>query len=175
MRGRLLSSRSWALALCGLVTAAGFAGCGDDADASGTAGKKVEVLNVASLGGDLSGLTVQKEDVAGNIAKVDAAFVDGVALYSLRADNLVQATLQVSRFIAEGDPGEEKFRDSVINQIGATKPRPFRLGSHTVYLTTGTKQSIAVWFRERYMFILASRSDYDEPRTLLRQALELKP
>ena len=45
----------------------------------------------------------------------------------------------------------------------------------TVYLTTGTKQSIGVWFKDRYLFVLATRADYDEPRTLLRKALEIKP
>ena len=50
-----------------------------------------------------------------------------------------------------------------------------RLGASTVYLTTGTKQSIAVWFKGRYLFVLATRADYDEPRTLLRKALEIQP
>ncbi|MGH9040257.1 MAG: hypothetical protein ACRDZ3_08500, partial [Acidimicrobiia bacterium] len=63
----------------------------------------------------------------------------------------------------------------VVNQIGSARPRTFRLGKRTVYLTTGTKQSIAVWFKGPHMFVLASRSDYDQPRSLLRAVLEIKP
>ncbi len=158
-----------------VLALAGLAGCGSDSSAEGTAGKKVEVLGVSSLGSELSGLAVQKEDVAPNVSRVDDAFIDGLGLYSLRSDELVQATLQVSRFNSEAHPEKKEFRQAVVNQIGATSPRPFRLGKRTVYLTTGTKQSIAVWFSGRHMFVLASRSDYDEPRTLLRKALELKP
>ena len=57
----------------------------------------------------------------------------------------------------------------------SSAPRTERLGTDTVYLTTGTKQSIAVWFKDRYLFVLATRADYDEPRTLLRKALEIQP
>ena len=42
-------------------------------------------------------------------------------------------------------------------------------------ITTGTKQSIAMWFKGRYLFVLSTRADYDEPRTLLRKALEITP
>lgn len=170
-----MSRRVAALALSGVLALGGLAGCGDDASAEGTSGRKVKVLDVSSLGSELSGLTVQKEDVARNISGIDGAFIDGLALYSLRSDDLVQATLQVSRFSKEARPEKQEFRQSVVNQIGSTTPRPFRLGARTVYLTTGTKQSIAVWFAGRHLFVLASRSDYEEPRTLLRRALELKP
>ncbi|HEY3241567.1 MAG TPA: hypothetical protein VGL92_18545, partial [Acidimicrobiia bacterium] len=104
-----------------------------------------------------------------------------LGLWSLRTassesgGDLVQATLQVSRFAEGARSQESDFRQSVVNQIGSARPRTFRLGKRTVYLTTGTKQSIAVWFQGRYLFVLASRSDYDEPRTLLRAALEIKP
>jgi hypothetical protein len=106
---------------------------------------------------------------------VPKAFVDSLALYSLRHNDLVMATLQVSRFNDGADIGAEKFRQTVVNQIGSSAPRTVRLGGETVYLTTGTKQSIGVWFKGRYLFVLATRGDYDEPRTLLRRALEIQP
>ena len=151
--------------------------CGrsDASEAKGTAGKAVASLEPGSIPAELLGLTVQKEDVAGTVAQVDSAFIDGLGLYSLRDDDLVQATLQVSRFNKEADTGSSEFRQAIVNQIGSARPRAYRLGSRTVYLTTGTKQSIAIWFTGRYMFVLASRSDYDQPRTLLRRALELEP
>ena len=153
-----------------------LAGCTrSDAQVAPTAGKNVKALELKGLPAELAGLTVERENVSGSLAKVDSAFIDGLALYSLRRDDLVQATLQVSRFNAGADPTSRKFRQTVVNQIGSSTPRAFRLGRRTAYLTTGTKQSIAVWFSGRYLFVLASRADYDEPRTLLRQALELRP
>ncbi|MGH8972891.1 MAG: hypothetical protein ACRD0C_06770 [Acidimicrobiia bacterium] len=157
-----------------LATAA-LAGCGrSDAAVDPVAGKKVKVLELPSLPAEILGLAVQKEDVAGSVAKVDSTFIDALGLWSLRSDDLVQATLQISRFSDGARFTESDFRQSVVNQIGSARPRTFRLGTRTVYLTTGTKQSIAVWFKGPHLFVLASRSDYDEPRTLLREVLEIK-
>ena len=159
------------------AVAALLAGCGrsEAARTEPTPGKAVKALELPGLPGELLGLKVAREDVAEPVSRVDSTFIDGLALYSLRSDDLVQATLQVSRFNEGADPGSKRFREAVVNQIGASKPRAFRVGSRTVYLTTGTKQSIAVWFSGRHLFVLASRADYDEPRTLLRRALELQP
>jgi hypothetical protein len=168
---RRLLSMAVALALAGAV----LAGCGrSDAAVDPVAGKKVKVLELSSLPAEILGLAVQKEDVAGSVAKVNSTFIEALGLWSLRSDDLVQATLQVSRFSEGARYNKSDFRSSVVNQIGSARPRTFRLGTRTVYLTTGTKQSIAVWFKGAYLFVLASRSDYDEPRTLLRAALEIK-
>jgi hypothetical protein len=174
--------RPFSLLLVIAVAAGALAGCGrSDAAVDPVAGKKVKVLELASLPTEILGLAVRKEDVAGNVAKVSSTFIDGLGLWSLRTASsdsgadLVQATLQVSRFSAGARFEEPDFRQSVVNQIGSARPRTFRLGSRTVYLTTGTKQSIAVWFKGRHLFVLASRSDYDQPRTLLREVLEIKP
>jgi hypothetical protein len=175
--------RPGAVLAAAAVVAALFCGCGrsDAARAQPTPGKAVKTLELPGLPADLLGLKVAREDVSEPVSRVDSAFIDGLALYSLRTapsgngGDLVQATLQVSRFNPGADPTSKKFRETVVNQVGSSKPRAFRLGNRTVYLTTGTKQSIAVWFTGRYMFVLASRADYDQPRTLLRQALELRP
>ena len=169
---RVVLSLLAGLAVAGLLSACGRS---DAFPSAATPGKAVQALDLAGLPSDLLGLAVKKEDVAEPVSKVPATFIDGLALYSLRHNELVQATLQVTRFNHSADVGSEKFRLSVVNQIGSSTPRPFRLGGRTVYLTTGTKQSIAVWFSGRYMLLLASRADYDEPRTLLRKALELQP
>ncbi len=153
-----------------------LAGCGrSDAAVDPVAGKKVKVLELSSLPPEVLGLAVQREDVAGSVAKVSSTFIDALGLWSLRSDDLVQATLQVSRFSEGARVEEADFRQSVVNQIGSARPRTFRLGKRTVYLTTGTKQSLAVWFKGAYLFVLASRSDYDQPRTLLREVLEIEP
>jgi len=171
---------SWGLRLrcLGAVMAAAvaLAGCArSDASVEPTPGQAVKALEISNLPADLLGLKLAPEDVTEDLAKVPAAYIDAMSLYSLRKDDLVMATLQVSRFNDGADVKAEKFRQTVVNQIGSTAPRTVRLGGETVYLTTGTKQSIGVWFKDRHLFVLATRADYDEPRTLLRKALEVKP
>lgn len=159
-----------------VVGALVLAGCArSDAAAEPTPGGQIQTLSIPTLPADLLGLQIAPEDVAEELGKVPSAFIDALSLYSLRKDDLVMATLQVSRFNDGADHGSEKFRQTVVNQIGSSAPRTVRLGPHTVYLTTGTKQSIGVWFKGRHLFVLASRADFDEPRTLLRQALEIEP
>ena len=173
-----MTTRGLRLRPLGAVVAAtlALAGCArSDASVAPTPGKAVKALEIPNLPADLLGLKLAKEDVSQDLAKVPKAFVDSLALYSLRHNDLVMATLQVSRFNDGADIGAEKFRQTVVNQIGSSAPRTVRLGGETVYLTTGTKQSIGVWFKGRYLFVLATRGDYDEPRTLLRKALEIQP
>lgn len=158
------------------VAALALAGCTrSGASVAPTPGKAVTALEVPNLPPDLLGLKLAPEDVSEDLAKVPSAFIDALSLYSLRHNDLVMATLQVSRFNDGADVKAEKFRQTVVNQIGSSAPRTLRLGGETVYLTTGTKQSIGVWFKDRYLFVLATRADYDEPRTLLRKALEIQP
>jgi hypothetical protein len=158
------------------LAALALAGCTrSDASVAPTPGKAVKTLDLPNLPPDLLGLKLAREDVSDDLAKVPKAFIDSLSLFSLRHNDLVMATLQVSRFNDGADVNAQKFRQTVVNQIGSSAPRTERLGAETVYLTTGTKQSIAVWFKDRYLFVLATRADYDEPRTLLRQALEIKP
>ena len=175
-----MSRRPYSILL--VLALVALAGCGrSDAAVDPVAGKEVKVLEMDSLPTEILGLAVQKEDVAGSVAKVSSTFIDGLGLWSLRTassesgGDLVQATLQISRFSEGARVDESEFRQSVVNQIGSARPRTFRLGQRTVYLTTGTKQSIAVWFKGRHLFVLASRSDYDQPRTLLRETLEIEP
>jgi len=159
-----------------VVAALALAGCTrSDASVAPTPGKAVKTLDIPNLPPNLLGLKIAPENVSDDLAKVPKAFVDALSLYSLRHNDLVMATLQVSRFSAGADAKADKFRQTVVNQIGSSAPRTVRLGASTVYLTTGTKQSIAVWFKDRYLFVLATRADYDEPRTLLRKALEIQP
>jgi hypothetical protein len=101
--------------------------------------------------------------------------VDSVGLYSFREGDLLQATLQVSRFNSKADVRSAKFRQTLLSQIGGSLPKRVTMGEDTVYLTSGTKQIIAVWFRGRNLLVLAVREDYAQPRALLRAALELQP
>ena len=155
--------------------------CSDDDDGAAFADQSLAGEDIEQVEGDLLpseflGLKVAKEDVSGALATSKRSYVDATTLYSLRTeDDLLQATLQVSRFTPKSEYESRPFRNSLLNQIGGSRPRSVRVGDDTVYLTTGTKQQLAVWFRGRYMLILATREDYPTPRTLIREALAVKP
>lgn len=158
------------------VTVVLASGCGTpDISGKGTSGSDITPLAADLLPSELLGLTVQAEDISGTIASEQQTYVDATTLYSLRSDDLLQATLQVSRFNADADVESSKFRNSLLNQIGGSRPRPVRLGKETVYLTSGTKQQLSIWFRGEHLLILATREDYPMPKSLLRRALEVQP
>jgi hypothetical protein len=157
-----------------LVALSLAAACGSASSAEEFAAKEVETFGADLLPSTLLDLNVKVEEVA-RTDSVKAPFVDGIGLYSLRDGELLQGTLQVSRFAEAAEPESARFRQSVVAQIGSTVPKAYRMGSETVYLTTGKRQSIAVWFRDRHFFVLSTRDQYDTPRALLRAALEVEP
>jgi hypothetical protein len=162
-------SRSLVAVVAAFMALAGAA-CGE--------GGGTEETRVAQLKTDIPDrvldLIVKNESIA-SVQATERPYVDGVALYSLRDEELLQATLQVSRFNDDADPQSARFRGSVINQIGSSVPKAFRMGGNTVWLTTGRRQGLAVWFRDRHLFILSTRDEYEQPRRLLRQLLAVQP
>ena len=174
-RGRSTS----ALIAVALPLALLTAGCGDGGkqrDLQGVAGQAVKPVAMA-LPPAVLGLKVAKEDVTKPVKEVAKTYVESLSMYSFRRDDLLQATLQVSRIsaTAKGDTSSSSFRSAVVNQLGGSTPQQVQLGDTTVYLTSGTDQRLAVWFRDRYFFVLASRNDFDQPRTLLRSVLDVQP
>jgi hypothetical protein len=136
----------------------------------------VRQLELPQLGEHVLDLSVQSETARVKALKgVSRPYVDSIGLFSLRSGEQLEATLQVSRFTKRADTKSAKFRDSVIRQIGSTEPEQFRMGDRRVWLTTGRRQSVAVWFNDAYLYILSVRDDYAQPRTLLRTVLEVKP
>lgn len=153
----------------------GGCGTGEDALAGATPSKEIKQLDAGVAPAELLGLTVVREDQAATIAKAERSYIDGVALFSLREGPLLQATLQISRFNDSADYRSSGFRQSLLSQIGGSRPKPVRMGEKTVYLTSGTKQRISVWFEGRHLLILSTREEFAQPRTLLREALEIQP
>lgn len=158
--------------LTGLV-ALTFAACGGDGET--TAATKIEVLPKDLLPASMAGLRVQSEDIEGTVKGAKRqSYLDSAGLYSFRTDDdLLQATLQVSRFDEEARFKDREFRQSVLLQIGSTVPRAFRMGDQTVYLSTGKSQNVVIWFKDEYLFVLSSREAFGRPRTLLREAIDL--
>lgn len=155
-----------------LVTGVALTGaaCGAEPAASGAA--KVEPLEASAVPADLLELKVAPEEIGG-ATEVKNPFVEAVGLYSLREGELLQGTLQVSRFSEDADSETSRFRQSVVQQIGSTVPKAYRMGDQTVYLTSGKRQSIAVWFEDRHFYVLSTRDEFPRPRALLRAALEI--
>ena len=74
----------------------------------------------------------------------------------------------------DADTNDERFRLAVVNQIGSTEPKAFRMGTETVYLTASKRQSVAVHFGERSFTVLSTLETYESSRSLLREVLELE-
>ncbi len=168
-RSRLTTLAALALAVVALATSGA---CGGGGTPKGQA-TEVKALQGVTVPNPLLDLATKPEDVS-VVEGTKRPFVEAVGLYSLRRDDLLQATLQVSRFTKQSKATTPKFRNSVVTQIGSTTPRQFRMGDQRVYLTSGRRQSVAVWWKDRYLFILSTREDYETPRALLRSALEIK-
>jgi len=163
MRGRAVAA---AVALA--VTLAACGGGGDDETTA------IATLPDDTLPASILGLTVEAEDVSERIEGADRSYVEAAGLYSLREGERLQATLQVTRLNDEADTGDERFRLAIVNQIGSTEPKAFRMGEDTVYLTASKRQSVAVHFSERTFVVLSTLETYESSRSLLREVLELE-
>lgn len=161
-----------------VVTASVLAACGGGAPNSkfrGTAGTKIQSAAAVAVPSEVLGLAVKPEDITKTVSNAQRAYIDSLALYGMRSDNLLQATLQVSRFNADAKYQTDRFRLAVVNQVGSRRPTALTVQDQPVYLTAGNRQRIYVWFKGRYFFVLASREDFGSPRALLRTLLEIKP
>lgn len=155
-----------------LVAAAFLGACGSSG-AEEAKGRKLKQLPGNLLPADLLGLEVRRESITANVKEQTQSYLDSVGLYSMRKGDLLQATLQVSRFAKGVDHRKRDFRQAIITQIGTTVPKSVRMGKHTVYLTTGKQQNVVIWFKENYTFVLTTREEYEQPRGLLREILEI--
>jgi hypothetical protein len=152
-----------------------LAACSGGDGPTGVAGKRITSLPQDVVPPTVLGLTVGKEDVSKALAGSQRNYVDAVSVYSFRKGDLLQATLQVSRFIDEARYTSADFRQSLLTRLGGAEAQPVRLGGDNVYLTSGNRQRLAAWFRDRYMFVLTIREDFDRPRTLMREVLQVRP
>lgn len=165
-----------AFVLALLVLATSVA-CGDATPEIEAVAARDDIMQLKSdlVPAEILGLKVEAEDLGTELKRARPSYVEGVRLFSLRAKKLLVATLQVSLLREESDWRSSSFRRAVVNQIGGSAPKSQRMSGMTVWLTTGTKQRISIWFKERYLFVMSVREDFDRPRTLLRTALEIDP
>ena len=148
-----------------------LAGCGGGAKAD--EGRAVRELSGEFLPSRLLNLTVEQEDLSEGVKDQRRTYLDSLGLYSIRKDELLQATLQVSKFTEDTKYKKATFRQAILEQIGTTVPREFRMAKQTVYLTTGKRQNVVIWFEGRYLFVLSTREEFPQARALLRALLDM--
>jgi hypothetical protein len=123
-----------------------------------------------------AGLNVTPEDVSALEKKVaKTSYVSSTRLWGLRAGDRLKATLQVSTFVPDSDPTNEKFQRTIVALIAESSWRPRMLEGTRVYVTAANQQPEYIWFRDSSLFVLAVAVDHPAPRSILRQALELRP
>lgn len=167
-------TRPFSVLVAVVVLAVGAAGCGERAADVGQEGKAIKAIDAGVVPAQLLGLTVNQEPAEEYVADIDRSYLERFGLYSLRRGDVLEATLQLSKFGEDADYDKPEFRATVVGRIGKSNAQLLRMGDTEVYMTTGTKQQIAVWFRGPHMAVLSMRDQYPTPRTLLRQALAVK-
>lgn len=154
----------------------GASACGGADTATKAAEARVIVpLEASPVPPTLNGLKVTEEDVAESLEGAKRPYLEAATLYSLREGAALQATLQVGRFAPDAKYKESDFRLALANRVGNGSASDFRMGKDKVWLSSGDRQSIAIWFSKDYVFILSTREEYLGSRTLLREALGIKP
>lgn len=121
----------------------------------------------------LVGLKVAAERIGKGLDAVDRPYVDTVAVFSLREDELLRANLQVNRFNRAARPEDRSFRETIVATIGGTTPLALRVDDKLVYTTSSGKQTVFTWFTGKAMFVLAVQQEFPFPRTLLRRVIGL--
>jgi hypothetical protein len=147
--------------------------CGNSPKPAAIAGGKVTLLAKPAPPDHLLGLTVHPEDMTHQMQAIPLTYVESTALYSLRRDDVVQGTLQVSRFNGESAYQNDKFRQAFLVQLSGTAPQAYKLAGQTVYQTNSLRQRLAVWFEGQNVYVLSTRDEFDHPRDLIRAALAL--
>lgn len=159
------------VAIClGLVMGA----CDRGSSSSGGSGGSEVATGGVQLPRQILGLQVAAEDVAKEFEKTKLSYVDSVGLFSMRENDLVRATLQVSRFNRLANPDSQSFRGLIINRLGTARAEILQVGNTDVYVTSGTDQQIFAWFEGRGFYILTTHRDYEFPRTLVRRVIDTK-
>lgn len=171
----MISTRLLAAGVAGAILLAA-SGCGGTDAATAAADERVIAPLVASpVPPSLNGLTVAEEDIAETLAGAKRPYLEAAALYSLREGEALQATLQVGSFIPEPRYRTDAFHQTLADRIADGRAPKVRMGDDAVWLTSGDRQSVAIWFRGDYMFVLSARDEYTGARTLLREALGIAP
>jgi hypothetical protein len=143
--------------------------CGSNRPVGGKA-SQVKLLPASLLPATLAGLAVHAEDVQASLKTSSRTYADGIALFSLRKDGLIQATMQVTHLRTDARLGDSGFERGVAQLVGSGSGTPIRVGERQVYGSTANTGSQNVWFAGRYLFVLTIRKTYVKPREVIEAA-----
>lgn len=168
-----LTARARAVFACAAAVAFLLSSCAsEEAGTSQVAVRRASpTINFPS---QILGLSVTTEDVAKKVSEAKRPYLDSLAVVGMRDGELLRATLQVGRFNSLARPGSQRFRQRVIGQVGSKRPVTARVEKTTVYITSGNKQNIFIWFEGKGFYVLNTHSEYLFPRTLLRRILRIE-
>jgi hypothetical protein len=161
----------------GLLVVAGLtlSSCGPtDPAVKRAEAREIKALDAPGVPGTLHGLRVKRENVKDALESAQRPYLESLALFSLRDGDRLMATLQIGHFAEDARWRDSEFRSSLLLTIGGSAPRKLRMGDQEVFLSSGDRQALGIWFKGRDLYILSSREDYDFPRGLLRDATELE-
>jgi hypothetical protein len=155
-----------------LVVAVFGAACGTDKP-EGVASKNIKELPANLLPSTYLGLEPHVEDIKDDLAATEAnAYIDSIALFSLRKGDRLEATVQISKLSSKARPKDRAFQERVAGQIGGTTSQRFVMSGVNVYRSAVRKQTLTSWFSGNYFIILSVRDSYTTPRSLLRTLVE---
>jgi len=123
----------------------------------------------------VAGLTVVDEPLNPALYPTRPSFVDAVAFFSLRLDRLAEATLQLDQLRNLPVVRKSSFEEEVADDVGVTTPVALHLDGVPVWVSSGLDQQLWVWFKPGYLAVLAVRTGYPFPRSVLRAALAATP
>lgn len=148
------------------------AACGDDGGESVTVAD-FEVIAPDRLPATVLDLGVAPEKFSATLLAGQEPYIEALGMFGLRKGDLLQATMQVSRFESPTTIRDALFRRSLAGQIGGTgQPAISRVGNETVYIMPSGRQTLAVWYGSEEMYVLTVRPEYPQPRRLLRAMVE---
>jgi hypothetical protein len=167
-------ARRWPV-IGALVVALLASACGSDGGESGLAVHEFDPVSTDWLPAQILDLTVGQEHPSTPLEEDDEPYIDQLGVFSLRRGDLLQATLQVSRFADEDRLADGGLRRQLAAAVGSTSSPPVaRVGDQPVYLVSGGRQTVAVWFHGPYMLVTSIREEYARPRALVRALTELE-
>jgi hypothetical protein len=100
------------------------------------------------------------------------ALITGGALFGFRQDGVLYGTLQVSPFKRSVRSDAPAVQQEVVGQIITSVPRQRRFGTQLVYVGTGNRSVVFVWFRDRLLHVLLTH-DVKDPEPLVTQLVGL--
>ena len=148
--------------------------CGGD-DGAGSALKVAEFETVAAdaMPATVLDLVVGPEDFSATLLASQEAYIDALGVFGMRRDDLLYATVQVSRFDDPDTIADPLFQRSLAGRLGDSgRPSVVRVGQQSVYLMPSGRQTLGVWFVDDEMFVLTVRPEYEQPRRLVRALVE---